>query len=143
MTSDHLDISFVWKLLVASCVCVAEFRTCVFNVFVSNARFQRIRLQRANAFVSSAKSVRLRTSMHKTRSLLAINAFACNVISYSEVNSMRLCLVASDKQVCLQRVISCSEVSSRGYLVASDDAFVCSVISYSKVKIVSWSPSDI
>ena len=32
-------------------------------------------------------------------------------------------------------MISYSEVSSRGYLVASDDAFVCSVISYSEVKI--------
>ena len=31
-------------------------------------------------------------------------------------------------------VIACSEVSSRGYLVASDDAFVCSVISYLEVK---------
>ena len=31
-------------------------------------------------------------------------------------------------------MISCSEVSSRGYLVASD-AFVCRVISYSEVKI--------
>ena len=31
-------------------------------------------------------------------------------------------------------VISCSEMSSRGYLVASDDAFVCSVISYLEVK---------
>ena len=33
-------------------------------------------------------------------------------------------------------VILCLEVSSRGYLVASDDAFVCSVISYSEVKRV-------
>ena len=32
-------------------------------------------------------------------------------------------------------VISYSEVSNRGYLVASDDVFVCSVISYSEVKI--------
>ena len=31
-------------------------------------------------------------------------------------------------------VISCSKESSRGYLVASDDAFVCSVISYLEVK---------
>ena len=42
-------------------------------------------------------------------SSLAINAFVCSVIS-------------------------CSEVSSRGYLVASDDAFVCRVISYLEVK---------
>ena len=31
-------------------------------------------------------------------------------------------------------LISCSEVSSRGSLIASDDAFVCSVISYSEMK---------
>ena len=33
-------------------------------------------------------------------------------------------------------VISCSDLSSIGYLVASDDAFICSVISYSEVKRV-------
>ena len=33
-------------------------------------------------------------------------------------------------------VIPCLEVSSRGYLIASDDAFVCSVTSYSEVKWV-------
>ena len=31
-------------------------------------------------------------------------------------------------------VMSCSEESSRGYLIASDDAFVCSVILYQEVK---------
>ena len=59
MTSDHLDVSFAWKLLVASCVCVAEVRTRVFNVFVSSAK--RVCLQRQvfvsgpaqNAFVAS------------------------------------------------------------------------------------------
>ena len=44
-------------------------------------------------------------------SLLAITAFVCNVIS-------------------------CSDESSRGYLVASDFVFVCSVISYLEVKRV-------
>ena len=69
-----------------------------------------------NMFVSSMKRVRLQCQkcsslhQHKTRSLLAINVFVCSVISYSKV-------------------------SSRGYLVASDDAFVCSVIPYSEVKI--------
>ena len=33
-------------------------------------------------------------------------------------------------------VISCLGVSSRGYLVSSDDAFVCSEIPYSEVKRV-------
>ena len=67
-------------------------------------------------FVSSAKRVCFQhqkgssPNQHKTRSSLAINAFDCSVILYSEV-------------------------SSRGYLVASDDAFVCSVVSYSEVKI--------
>ena len=46
---------------------------------------------------------------HKTLSSLAVSAFACSVIS-------------------------CSELSSRGYLVTSDDSFVCSVISYLEVK---------
>ena len=67
-----------------------------------------LKFERAfSLFVSSAKCSS--PDQHKTRSLLAINAFAC-------------------------RVISCSEVNSRGYLVASDDAFVCSVISYLEVK---------
>ena len=41
-------------------------------------------------------------------------------------------LLAISAFVCC--VIRCSEVSSRGYLVASDDTFVCSVISYLEVK---------
>ena len=61
------------------------------------------------AFVSSAKSSS--PDQHKTRSLLAITTFVCSVISRSEE-------------------------SSRGYLVASDDAFVCSVIPYLEVKRV-------
>ena len=61
-----------------------------------------------NALVSSAKSVRL---PHKTRSSLAMNTFVCSVMS-------------------------CSDVSSRGYLVASDQHVVCSVISNLEVKRV-------
>ena len=41
MTSDHLDISFVWKSLVhvASCVCVwLKFEARVFNIFVSSVK---------------------------------------------------------------------------------------------------------
>ena len=63
----------------------------------------------------------------------SLNAFACNVISYSEVNSRGYVVaIAINAFVC--SVKSCSEVSSRGYLVASDDTFVCSVISYFEVK---------
>ena len=93
-------------------MCVAGVRTYVFNL--SPAR---------KALVSSAKSVRLQlksvrlqTMQHKTRSSLAMNAFVGSVMS-------------------------CSEVSSRGYLVASDQHVVCSVISNLELKRVvfeSW-----
>ena len=49
-------------------------------------------------FVSSAKSVCLQ---HKTRLSLAINAFVCSAISYSEVNSKDY-LIAGDKRIHLQ-----------------------------------------
>ena len=90
MTSDHLDVSFVWKSVVASCVCVAGVRSCVFNVFVSSAK--RVCLQRQKC--SSP-------DQHKTRSSLAINEIGCSVMLYSEVSS-RGYLVTSDKRVCLR-----------------------------------------
>ena len=68
-------------------------------------------------FVSSAKRARLQRQkcsspdQHKTHSLLAMNAFVCSVMS-------------------------CSDVSSRGYLVASDQHVVCCVISNLEVKRV-------
>ena len=49
VTSNHLDISSVWKSLVASSVCVDEVGTRVFNVFISSIK----------AFVFSAKCIRL------------------------------------------------------------------------------------
>ena len=70
-----------------------------------------------NLFVSSAKRARLQRqkcsspNQHKTRSSLAMNAFVCSVMS-------------------------CLDVSSRGYLVASDQHVVCSVISNLEVKRV-------
>ena len=64
------------------CVCVAEVRTHVFNMFISSAK-------------------RSSPDQHKTRSLIARNAFACSVISYSEVNS-RGYVVASNNRVCPQ-----------------------------------------
>ena len=70
-------------------MCVAEVLTRVFDVFVSSVKRRS----------SPKPSVRLRTST-KTRSLPAINTFACNVISYWEVNS-RGYVVASDKRICL------------------------------------------
>ena len=47
MSSNHLDLRSVWKSLVASCLCEAEVRTHVFNVFVSSTK----------VFVSGAKHV--------------------------------------------------------------------------------------
>ena len=53
MSSNHLDlhVSSVWKLLIASCVCVCvtEVQTRVFNAFVSSTK----------VLISSAKRVRL------------------------------------------------------------------------------------
>ena len=55
MSSNHLGIRSESKSLVASCVCVcvcvcvAQVRTRVFNAFVSSAK--RVRLQLDNAFV--------------------------------------------------------------------------------------------
>ena len=119
--------------------------------------FQHVRLQREtcsspvrNAFICSAKCVHLQRQncssldQDKTCSSLVINAFVCIVISYSEVNS-RGYLVTGDKCACLQCDIKNPtplwndagwQVSSRGYLVASNDAFICSVISYSEMKRV-------
>ena len=84
VTSDHLDISSVWKLLVGSCVCGWKFEH-TFSMCSSPAPKLSVHL------------------WHKTLSSLAINAFVCSVIS-------------------------CWEVSSRGYLVTSDDTFVWSDI---------------
>ena len=74
MTSDHLDISSVWKSLVASCVCVwlkfeRAFSTCSFPA--------------QNAFVVFSP---------------AINAFVGSVLSLSEKNS-RGYLATGDKRV--------------------------------------------
>ena len=60
-----------------------------------------------NVFVSSAKRASLQRQkcsspdQHKTRLSLAINAFVCSVMSCSEVSS-RGCLVASDQHIRLQ-----------------------------------------
>ena len=97
-------------------MCVAGVRT---------AHFQRVCLQLETRPSPVPKVFVSRPAQNA--SSLAINAFVCSVIPYSEVSS-RGYLVASDKRVCLQRVILCSEVSSRGYLIAIDDGFVCSVI---------------
>ena len=103
---------------------MAEVRTCVFNVFISNAKHVHHQCQKCsspaqNVFVASDKRVCLQCA------------------SYSEVNS-RGYLVAGDKRACLQCdiVFGGEYTCSRGYLVASDDGFVCSVISYSEEKRV-------
>ena len=60
-----------------------------------------------NVFVSSAKRARLQRQkcscpdQHKTSSSLAMNVFVCSVMSCSEVTS-RGCFVASDQHVRLQ-----------------------------------------
>ena len=66
-----------------------------------------VQMRVSNMFVSSTKSVRLQgqkrscLDQHKTRSSLAINVFVCSVISDSEVSS-RGYLVATNKYVCMQ-----------------------------------------
>ena len=64
MTSDHLDVRFVWKSVAASCVCVcvAGVQMRVFNVFVSSAKHARFHRQKC-----------LSPDQHKMRSSLAIN----------------------------------------------------------------------
>ena len=60
-----------------------------------------------NMFVSSTKRARLERQkcsspdQHETCSSIAMNAFVSSVMSCSEVSS-RGCLVASDQHVCLQ-----------------------------------------
>ena len=54
--SIHLDLRSVWKCLVASCVCVAEVRTRVFNSFASSTKVfvssvKRVHLQHNNTFI--------------------------------------------------------------------------------------------
>ena len=98
--------SCIWKSLVASCVCVCGWSL--------NVRFQRVHLQREtrsspapsvrllpaqNAFVGSDKRICLQWQYYYMDG--DSNTFACNVISYSEVNS-RGYVVAIDKRVCLQ-----------------------------------------
>ena len=86
VTTNHLNINSVWKLLIASCVYVAEVGNPVFNRFVSSTK----------VFVSSTKHVCLQRQsvplQHKTCSLLhvAINVFVCSVISYFEWNEFYL-----------------------------------------------------
>ena len=78
----------------------------------SNVRFQLVCLQRETR--SSPAPKVFVSGPHKTRSSLAMNAFVGSVMS-------------------------CSEVSSRSYLVASDQHVVCSVISNLEVKrVVFW-----
>ena len=76
---------------VCVCVCVwLKFEPAFSTCLSSSAK--RVRLQRQECVYPD---------QHKTRSSLAINAFVCSVISYSEVSS-RGYLVASNKCVCMQ-----------------------------------------
>ena len=83
VTSNHLDISSVYKFLVASCLSVADVRTRVFNALVSStkvfvSRAKRVLLHAASQmFVSSTKRIR------PARNALIV----CNMISYSKVSS--------------------------------------------------------
>ena len=60
LSSNHLNISFVWKVLVASCVCVAELQTHIPSVHLKKLKCL---LPLQNAFVSSAKNVHLQHKM--------------------------------------------------------------------------------
>ena len=56
MSSNHLGLRSVWKSLVASCVCVCVC-VCVCGLS-SNARFQRVRLQRETGSSPAGERVR-------------------------------------------------------------------------------------
>ena len=74
MSSNHVDISSVWKSLVAICVRVAEVQMRIFNAIVSSIK----------VFVSSAKHVCLQyqcSSPTQNVSSLAISVIVCSVIS--------------------------------------------------------------
>ena len=75
-------------MCVASCVCVADARACVFNVFVSSAK---VFISSSNAFVSSAKSV----SSPVQNEFVTSDKNVCLQFSYFEVSSKD----ASDKRV--------------------------------------------
>ena len=97
VNTDHLNISFVWKSMVSSCVCVwLKFKRS-FSTCWSPAQ---------NAFVSSAKCSS--PGQHKTCSFLAINEFVCNVISCLEESSIGYLVTSDDAFVC--SVISYFEV---------------------------------
>ena len=92
--NNHLHRTSACKSLVASCVCVAETLTHIFNIFISIAKYSS---PVQNAFISSVKSVH---SKHQKCLSPAQKAF-----------------VASNKHVCLQ-CDSYLDLSSRDYLVA-------------------------
>ena len=90
MSSSYLNMSFVWKSMVASYmfVHVADVGMRVFNTFISSTKL----------FVSSKKCVCIQ---RLNCSFPARNVFVCSVILYSEVSS-RDYLVSSDKRISLQ-----------------------------------------
>ena len=90
--ANHLNISSVWKSLVAICVRVAEVWVSVFNAFVSSTK----------VFVSSMKRVHFQSQKCSSP---AQNVFVCSVISYLEVSSRDYYLVAGNKRVSLLHVL--------------------------------------
>ena len=69
VTGNHLDVSSVWKLLVASCLCVAEVQSRIFNSLVSSTKVffskeKRVCLHAASkVFTSTTKRFRLQHEM--------------------------------------------------------------------------------
>ena len=60
MSSNHLDLRSVWKSLVASCMCVAEVQTFVFNAFISSTK----------VFVSNVKHIRLQPKVFVSSTII-------------------------------------------------------------------------
>ena len=84
MTSNHLEISFVWKSLVAICVYVWLKFERVFQLTRSSPTL-RCSSPTRNVVISSDKSFPVQ---HKTCLSLAINAFVCTQQLHAYV---RLC----------------------------------------------------
>ena len=111
--SNHLDINFARKSLIASCVFVWLKFKCALSTRSSPA--PKCSSSAYNSFVSSNKSVH---PQHKTCSSLAINLFACRLIRIWRRVAETILSLAMD--VFDFSVKSHLEVGSRDYLVASD-----------------------
>ena len=127
VTSNHVNMNSVWKSLETSCVCRWCSNSCFQRVRLQcwsvHLQFERVRPQRQNCSSSVPKlfvlSVKIVCPQHETRSSLAINMFICSAIRIWRLVAKTILSLVMNLFVC--SVKSHLEVSSRDYLVASDE----------------------